>query len=217
MNSKIQNKYIFIVMLLVTAKLMCNPLFMNRIGINLFGYDLLVTQSAFTYGLVFVMTDLCAAVFGLKQAYIVVLFATMMDGLYSFGIYSVSFFSIPASIHPQYLDVTQAIHTLAVPTFTLFSGGVIASLITYLAEVTLFSFLFKKVFKDNLFLSSTIAIASTILFHNLILYPIAMNDKANLWKYFWGNFILDMAFVIVYTLICSFFFKRGKRKEESLS
>jgi len=200
-------------MLLVTAKLMCNPLFMNRIGINLFGYDLLVTQSAFTYGLVFVMTDLCAAVFGLRQAYIIILFAMLMDGIYSFGIYSVSFFSIPSTIDPQYLDVTQAIHTLSMPTLTLFSGGAIASLITYLAEVTLFSFLFKRVFKENLFLSSTVAIASTILFHNLILYPIAINDKANLWKYFWGNFILDMAFVIVYTLICSFFFKRGNRKK----
>ncbi|AIT09972.1 hypothetical protein LO80_08325 [Candidatus Francisella endociliophora] len=212
-EQKIKSRYLLIVMLLVTAKLMCNPLFMNRIEFNFFGYDLLITQSAFTYGLVFVMTDLCAAVFGLKQAYIVILLATLMDGLYSFGVYSVSFFAMPENIGENYQAAIHAIHTLSHPTILLFTGGMIASIITYMAEVTLFSMLFKKVFKNNLFWSSVVAIATTILLHNLVLYPIAIDDKANLWKYYWGNFSLDMLFVIIYTFICNLFFRRNQIKE----
>ena len=82
-------------------------------------------------------------------------------------------------------------------------------------EVILFNFSFKKVFKENLFLSLTIAIVSTMLFHNLTLCLILINDKVDLWKYFWGNFILDMTFVIMCTLICSFFFKRSKQKQQA--
>ena len=88
------------------------------------------------------------------HTYIIVLLGALMDGIYSFGVYSTSFFQIadPSTIGQHNFEKTSAIHRLADPTLYLYLAGALGSIITYLAEISLFNYLFTKVFRKNLFL-----------------------------------------------------------------
>ena len=135
MNSKnIPIRYILPIMLIVTVKLLCNVFFMNKIGFHLFNHYIVLTQSALLYSLLFALLDLSTIIYGLRTTYIIVILGAIMDGIYSFGVYSTIFFNTP-HITGHNFQNTLAIHHLALPTIKLYLGGLIGSTITYFAEI----------------------------------------------------------------------------------
>lgn len=207
MNINIKNSELFILMLVLTLKLLCNILFMNSIQFDLFGYKLLIKQSACLYSLVFILFDICTIFFGIKKTYIIILFSTIMDAIYSFGVFSIYLFSVPNLVYGKDLLIIQAIHTISKPTLFLFTGGFIASLITYFIEVSLFNWLFKKIFKGVLWISSILSVGLTILIHSLILYPYQISNKKYLWDYILTGFIWDMILIILYSILVNLLIK----------
>ena len=111
------------------------------------------------------------------------------------------------AINPS-LEHTKAIHILASPTLHLYLGGLIGSIITYVTEVFVFSWVIKNIFRNNFILSSISSISTTILVHNLILYPYVISDKDLLWKIFWNNFFVNFILILIYTICLNTFFKR---------
>ncbi|WP_119343682.1 hypothetical protein [Facilibium subflavum] len=107
---------------------------------------------------------------------------------------------------------------ISAKTWSLFYHGIIASAITYVCELILFAFLFERIFRKKLFLSSTLSVAITIGIHNAILYPSMFAGEPNLWQIYFSNYAVDMAFVLTYTISVSlvFFIARSWKKDASL-
>ena len=208
-----QIKLIAPVMLIVAVKILMNPMFMNKISIDIFGLHLLITESSFLYSLLFILLDISTVIYGTRNTYIIIVIGAIMDGMYSFGVYSTTFFGIPELyITGQELVYNKAIHSLGRTTWDLYVGGLMGSITTYFAEVSIFSYILKRIFKKSFLLSSFFSISLTILVHNAILYPYVIHDVDLMWKIYWSNFLVNLIFILVYTTILNKVFKKIYRR-----
>lgn len=195
--------------LFITLKILCDPLFLNTISFNFFNINLVITQSSLVYAGIFIVLDVCSIIYGLKNTYKLIILAMVMDGIYSFGVYSSSFFHLAdISIigHNNYIR-SNAIHQIAEPTILLFLSGILSTFATTIAEVSIFNWIYKKILKKNIFFSTIISVAIVILINNLIMLPIIIKDKNVIWSIYWSNFTVNMIFITAYTSIYLIFFQ----------
>ncbi|GMN89963.1 VUT family protein [Francisella sciaenopsi] len=209
LESKQFIKYIAPTALFITLKILCDPLFLNTISIDFGGFHLVITQSSLVYAGIFVVLDVCSIIYGLKNTYKLIILAMVMDGIYSFGVYSSSFFHLAdVSIIGDNNHIrSSAIHQIAEPTILLFLSGMLSTFVTNLAEVSIFSWIYKKLLKNNIFFSTIISVAIVILINNIVMLPIMIKDKSVLWTMYWSNFTINMIFITAYTSIYLIFFK----------
>ena len=201
-------------MLYVTFKLLSNALFMNHISINLHFTTLHITQSAMTYGFVFIILDAIFYICGKKIAIIIIFLGMLMDALYSYGVYSTHFFTAPEGLTLHQNILTISIKQLSVPTWSLYYNGLVASIITYLAELFIFSFVINRIFKNQFFLSSILSVGITLFTHNLYLYYKMFGQYDDFHEILISNYLFDMTFIIIYSLLVSIslFLNRIKNK-----
>ena len=194
---------LFLVMLFVTAKLICNAWFMNHVELDLGFVTLQMTQSAFSYGLVFILLDLIFIFYGRRNALYVIFLGMLMDGVYSGALYTTHLWVVPAGLSQPELATTLASHVISERTWWLFFNGIIASAITYVLELFLFALLFDKVFKKKLFLASVTSVGITLAIHNGILYSRMFKGDPDLWRIYFSNYAMDMTFVFMYAVVVS--------------
>jgi uncharacterized PurR-regulated membrane protein YhhQ (DUF165 family) len=219
MSNTNQNKYVessilplILCMSFITAKIICDPLFMNQIELNLGFMSLHVTQSTMSYGLVFILVDLIFFYCGRRIAIIVLFAGILLDGLYSCAIHSVGFFPIPYStISHATLPNVLAIHQLASPIWSLWAYGIIASSVTYLLELLVFGWLIKSVFNSNFFLSSIVSVTLTMTVHNYILYSEMFKSRAEFWNIYLSNLTVDISIVLFYSTAVTIFVMLHKK------
>jgi uncharacterized PurR-regulated membrane protein YhhQ (DUF165 family) len=218
-----QNKFadnpilpIVLCMSFIVAKIICDPLFMNQIELNVGFMNLHITQSTMSYGLVFILVDLIFFYCGRRTAIIVLFTGILLDGLYSYAVYSVGFFPIPyGTISHSALPNVLAIHQLADATWRLWAYGIIASSVTYLLELLMFGWLIKSVFKSNFFLSSLVSVTLTMTVHNYILYSNMFKSRTEFWNIYLSNLAVDITIVLIYSSLVTLFVLLHRRSQRS--
>ena len=77
---------VFCSMIYVTLKLVCNPLFLRQIQVNIGMFDyysIKCVGSAFIYSLIYIVSDMIVMLSNRKSAIIIVCFGIFCDGLFS--------------------------------------------------------------------------------------------------------------------------------------
>ncbi|TNF65469.1 MAG: hypothetical protein EP298_12160 [Gammaproteobacteria bacterium] len=218
-NTKKEAVFLFAIMFYVTCKITTDPLFFRTHMFHFFDYSMLISFSAFIFPLVYVLSDLIVFLKGRLIAIYVVLIGTFCDGFFSYSVYASSFFSQPTFPAEQ---VQQASRSYAVDTLSsgfppLWYHGLIASIITAIVEVIIFSFFLKKLKR---FSSATIiSISITLISHNLFLdYPMVKAGYMT-WSRVINNLIFEISIIIVYAIIIDIFIlftTRTSKKETVL-
>lgn len=204
-------------MFYVTAKLICNPMFFRVTDIDVFGYVFRFSAAALVYPLIYILSDLMVYFESKTKAIIVVIVGVLCDGFFSYAMFM-------SHLLPQSYGITgnELLHSRAVDVISpllpqLWYHGIIATLIAGVAEILLFSYLFKRV---KLFgVSTIISVAIVIAIHNVILdYAILKDYPDVIWR-ITSNYLLNIFVVIIYTLLISLVIifrtkKSEKRKEK---
>lgn len=201
---------VFLVMLYVTCKLTCNPIFFRQTEFNLpfINYYFKITCAAFIFPSIYVLSDTIVAFTNRKIAILIIIFGIICDGVFS---YLVSYFSnhpLPSVISPHELLNTNAVNVIGLQMWPLFYHGVMASAIAAIGEAIIFSFFYKKI--NNFFISTITSIMIILVIHNLITdYP-TLRAEPDVWQIIVDNWIMNTFFMIMYTLIVVMFMEFRK-------
>ena len=196
-----------LVMSYVACKITCNPMFYRSIEVHLpyVNYPAKIATSVFLYPLTFVICDLISTLLPRRQTLFIILFGAGCDGFFSYITKFLSYFAIPHAMKPTELQLVQAIDLLGPYMWLLFYRGVIASIVTTIAEVTFFTILFKRI--KNINLSIICSVTTVLLVHNLVLnYPLRRREAGGAAMVIHG-LIFEIIFLVLYILLISTFKK----------
>lgn len=183
--------------------------YFNIYKINIFGSIFIFSTSAITWPLAFAVFDLIAAKMNKYIAIYISIMICIINGYFS---------SIPMLPHilteynycpePSLEPYINHMYNLAPKLFELWWFGIIASIITSIAEILLFSLLIKNFFK-SIAISIISSTAITLAFHNLILDWHMVGN----WRFIIGNYIVNVTVVTIYAFIVSYIIKKRFMKE----
>lgn len=197
---------VFIVVILIAIRISINILFFNQISFSFFGSDIIFRQSALLYGSVFIIFNIITYLYGAKLATFLSIISSSSEILFAFLVYSANFVCIDESAN-QVGNQTRAIIELSEPLLKLTLSGALASLITYIAEIYIFSIIL-KVFDKNILLVSFFSIFITILTHDLIMFPIMISVHEGLWRILFTTVTINMTCVLLISFTM-YLFKGG--------
>ncbi len=194
-------------MLYITLKLTCNPLFFRQIEIHFWfiNYDLKVVSSALTYPLIYVISDLIVLISNRRSAIFIVLTGILCDGIFSFAWHFISTIDIPQVMTSTELIKTTAINTIGIDVWRLFYHGLLASTITAIAELLIFSTLYTKI--KSFFLSTVISVIITLTFHNIILDYQMLKNEPDAWFLIMHSLSINITIMTIYAFSVSTFLK----------
>ena len=196
---------LFLSMLYITLKVVCNPLFFRQVEFYLefIKYPIKLTCSAFVYSLIYVVIDMIVVISNKKYAIFIILFGTICDGLFSGVHYFVSTIDVPIIMSNTELIKTATINTLGSNMWSLFSHGLIASMVAAIAELLIFAYLYKKV--NSFFISTVTSVIVTLVTHNVITdYPM-LKHEPDFWLLIMHNLVINISIMIIYATIVSGF------------
>lgn len=191
------------------TSLTSNLTYFNIYKVDLFGFDFIFSTSAITWPLAFAVLDMIAAKMNKYTAIYISIMISIVDGYFSTvpmlpHIFIEHNYCPGANMNP-YINY---MYNLAPKIFELWWFGMIATIITSIAEILLFSFLIKNLFK-SVALSIIVSTAITLAFHNIILDFIMVGNM----RFILGNYIINVIVVTIYALIVSYIIKKNFMKE----
>lgn len=206
-DSSNYNKSVYVLlvlsMLYVAFKLTCNPMFFRQtiIKLPLLSWDLKIVCSAFVFPAIYVMSDVITALSNRKLAITIIIIGAVCDGIFSFAVDSITSLRIPNNISGLQALNTQYINHLGPQVWSLYYHGVIASVVTAIVEVFIFSFVLKK--SKNFFIATITGVIITLLIHNTITdYPLLRLDP-DAWKIIFNGIFVNVSIMVIYASIVS--------------
>lgn len=187
-------------MLYVAFKLTCNTLFFRQTNIHLplFNMELRVVCSAFVYPAIYVISDGIVALSSRKLAIATIIVGTICDGFFSWATSSITSLNLPSMSNDQLLN-SLAINQIGPQVWKLYYHGLIAAITAAIAEVIIFSIIFKKI--KNFFVSTIISVVITLLAHNTITdYPMLRSDP-NAWRIIFNGLSINIAIMALYAAL----------------
>lgn len=205
-------------MLYVTFKLTCNTLFFRQtiVHISIINMEMRIVCSAFVYPAIYVISDGIVALSSRKLAIITIIVGVLCDGFFSWSTNAVTKLDLPSMSHDQLLN-SLAINQVGPHVWKLYYHGVIAAITAAIAEVIIFSLIFRKL--KNFFISTIVSVIITLLVHNTITdYPMLRSDP-DAWKIIFNGISMNITIMTLYAAIVSIFlylmkkFYSSKREE----
>ncbi len=153
-------------------------------------------------------------------AIIVIITATLCDGIFSYVIYFASQTIIPNFTANDIEDLhnTLAINHIAVQLPKLWHNGIIASLVTAIVEVIIFTTLLKKI--KNFAVSTIFSVSIILITHNIILDHQMLKSFDDQWEKIFTGLFLNMILVVIYALLVQIFisfYKKSSRSNKYIS
>lgn len=196
-------------MLRVTVGIVCNPLYLRHVNINLAGFNFICTGAAFLYPIIYILTDAIAFISTRKIAILLVMFSTLCDGLYSLLSYAVTTLSMPLNLSDIELAHNNAINIIGAHILKLFIHGFLASVIAAIVELLIFIYFLGKL--HSFILSTMTSIIITLAVHNTITDSIMLRNGPNKWFIIVTNLGLNITIMLIYSIIISFLISINKR------
>ncbi|PEQ15670.1 VUT family protein, partial [Piscirickettsia salmonis] len=194
---------ISLLMAYMAVKLTCNILFFYHIQLNLGGATLKLTYSAILYPLVYVLMDWMVICYGTIWTMFLILFGVLLDGFSSGMISSTQFITIPHSLGSNELMLTQSVHNLSQGIWSLYWHGLAGSIIAYISELLLFSWLYNRLFNKSFWLSSIASICTTLAIHNAICDYQMFAGSPDRLDLILSNYGVNLIVIIAYTTFIS--------------
>jgi hypothetical protein len=176
--NKNQRLYLIIIlfMLMVMIKCVSNIIFFRQIVLSILpSIQLTIASSAIIYPLFYIINDLILAITNKKIAIIIMIFATICNGIFASYI--------------SYIDLIPD----NLP-WLLFRNDIIGTLITNILELLLFGYIVTKI--KNFFLSAFVSTALTLSTHNFIAYYFTLHKNNN-----WFNTYIDSLIVEIFVTV----------------
>lgn len=214
--TKSKEFYVILTLLLyMTLKLACDPLFFRTIEITIFGHSFMSMASSTIFSSTYALSDMIAFMKGRYIAIMVIIAATLCDGIFSYLIYFAGQMKIPNFTAHDVGDLnnTLAINHIAEQLPKLWHNGIIASLVTAIIEVIIFTTLLKKI--KNFAISTICSVSIVLITHNILLDHQMLKSFDDQWEKIFTGFFLNMILVIIYALLVqafiSFYKSRTKK------
>jgi len=196
---------LFLSMLYITLKVICNPLFFRQVEFYLefIDYHAKLTCSAFIYSLIYVLSDMIVVISNKRFAIFIIIFGVLCDGLFTGIVHFVSTIDVPSVMSNTELIKTAAVNTLGSDMWRFFSHGLFASVAAAIAELLIFAYLYKKI--NSFFVSTVTSVVITLVTHNVILdYPM-LKHEPDFWLLIMHNLAVNISIMIMYAAIVSIF------------
>ena len=166
-------------------------------------FSLIFAGSAITYPIIFAVTDMIASQVSKHMAIFIGLTIIVADGIFSnIPMMSHVLESVAYTPDISLSEYSKDVFSFAPKLSELWYMGFIASTITVIAEITIFSFFIKKI--NNTGLSIVISTALTLFVHNAILDWHMIGDV----QIILGNYLLNIIVVTVYAAIIHYISKK---------
>lgn len=201
-NKQVPLNLLILIMLYVTCKITCDPMFFRQIDIPIpFTHNIMkISSSVLLYPLTYVICDAIVAICNRSTIVAVVLIATFCDGIFSLLIHVVTNLAMPTVLSQTQLNYANAVNLLAPKMWALYYHGIIGSLTAIFGEIYLFSVLFRRI--KSFLLSTLISVSTLLMVHNVLTdYPVLRGD-ADAWHIVANNIMFNISFLFIYlTLI----------------
>ncbi|MCC2625258.1 MAG: hypothetical protein K0R14_1131 [Burkholderiales bacterium] len=191
----------FAAMLYVTCKLVCNPLFFRQVDIHFFfsNTPLKLNSAAFVYPGIYVLSDLIVVLSSRRFGILIAFFGIICDGIFSFTVSHISGLPLPSTMSKTELLSTTSVNTLGLQMWPLYYQGVIAATIAAIAEILIFSTIFKRL--DNFVIATVTSVVITLVFHNLINDYQMLKNEPDVWRLIINNWMVNITILFVYAVI----------------
>lgn len=202
---------LFFSMLYVTLKVICNPLFFRQIEFTLtfINYSVNLTGAAFVYSFIYIISDIIVLLSNRRYAIFIILFGIVCDGLFSYIMYFTSTISTPPFLSNMILMNTLAVNTIGANMWSLFYHGLLAASIAAVAELLIFSILYKKI--HSFFVSTVTSVIVTLISHNLFNDYFMLKDNPEHWGLIIHNLTVNIIIMVIYaTIISTILFIKAK-------
>lgn len=198
---------IFSVILATAISLASDLMYFTYYKVHLFyNFSLIFSGAALTYPITFAITDMIATLTRKRLSIYIGIFIVIADGVFSI----IPKFSHLSSYNPKIKELQidySAVYQLSGSIWNLWFTGVVASTITVIAEILLFSYIVKKICK-NVGVAIVLSTALTLAVHNAILDWHMLRDI----RIILGNYTLNVLVVSIYAIIISFLLKKKNNK-----
>ena len=186
---------IFGVIIATAASLSSDLSYFTFYKLDIYKFSLVFAGSAITYPLIFAVTDMIASQVSKKLAIFIGLAIIIADGIFS---------NIPMLFH--HLDSIAYTPDIALSKYSndvlsfapklseLWYVGFMASIVTVIAEISIFTFIIRRI--NNTAISIIVSTALTLLAHNTILDWHMIKDV----NIIAGNYLLNMLVVTIYAI-----------------
>jgi hypothetical protein len=191
----------FAAMLYVTCKLVCNPLFFRQVDISFFfsASPLKLNSSAFVYPGIYVLSDLIVVLSSRRFGILIAIFGIICDGIFSFTVSHISGLPLPSMMSKTELLSTTSVNTLGLQMWPLYYQGLIAATIAAIAEILIFSTIFKRL--DNFVIATVASVVITLVFHNVINDYQMLKHEPDVWRLIINNWMVNITILFVYAVI----------------
>lgn len=199
------NSHVVIVlaMIYVSCKLTCNPLFFRNINFSypFFNFQLKIVGSALAFPLIYIISDLIVIASNRMTTIVIILAGIICDGLFSFSVSYVAALPLPPAMSSAQITNTGAINVVGNQIWNLYLHGILATIAANVAEVLIFTSLFKKI--KNFFVSTILSVFIILIFHNTITdYPMLKNQP-DAWNTIFNGLFINMSILAMYAAIFS--------------
>ncbi len=193
---------IFGVIIATAASLSSDLSYFTYYKLDIYNFSLVFAGSALTYPILFAVTDMIASQVSKQMAIFIGLMIIIADGLFS-NIPMLSHVLENVAYTPDISlgKYSEDVFSFAPKLSELWYMGFIASSITIIVEITIFSFILKKI--NNTGLSIVLSTALTLLAHNAILDWHMIGDI----HIILGNYFLNILVVAIYATIIHYISK----------
>lgn len=191
----------FAAMLYVTCKLVCNPLFFRQVDISFFfsAAPLKLNSSAFVYPGIYVLSDLIVVLSNRRFGILIAIFGIICDGIFSFAVSHISGLPLPSTMSKTELLSTTSVNTLGLQMWPLYYQGLIAATIAAIAEILIFSTIFKRL--DNFVIATVTSVMITLVFHNVINDYQMLKHEPDVWRLIINNWMVNITILFIYAVI----------------
>jgi|GEM_PF-1995786 len=218
MESTLNNKYniiIAIAMIYATLKITCDPMFFRQISfyIPYTPVNMKFNAASFVFPFTYICCDALVALLkgNRKTLVAIVIVGSLCDGLFSLCLGVLKNYPIPLQSSHNELIYSQFVNNMGREIWMLYYQGVLASICSTLAEMYLFSRVFKKL--KNFLISTYLSITCIIIVHHIISdYPIIRHEPDAAKVVISGMFI-NFGILFCYVLILSILFKINSWKK----
>ena len=198
---------LFSVMLYSVLNVTCDPLFFRKMTLHIPFIDYYVNMlaTAWVYPFLYIILDMIVVISNRKIAVLAVIFGVICDGIFSGVCYFFSTINVPIGVNEKDLMSTIAFNALGHGMWRLWYHGLIATIIAKIAELFIFSYLYRKI--NSFFISTVTSVVITLVAHNLINDYYMLRNEQYHWSIIFTNLTLNIVTMVIYACIVSMVLK----------